>query len=170
MRVENHEFCVGFLKDEFKEFDAVACKAVLVGNTHLFDIAVVNVFQKGSKVGSVEFEARADVGEELVVWEAFAEVVALSLEVSALVLRGDARVADLFLLRFGDAEETIEVGDVVEVLATWGLKVTKFAVIGPMSDRVWVDAILLLDFASGKEGAIHALNDVSRCFVLVCRK
>ena len=56
----NHEFCSGFVKDEFDKLDAVATEAIFVGNAHFADISTVDAVQKGFKLGPVIVEAAAD--------------------------------------------------------------------------------------------------------------
>lgn len=56
----NHEFCSGFVKDEFDKLDAVATEAIFVGNAHFADISAVDAVQKGFKLGSVVVKTAAD--------------------------------------------------------------------------------------------------------------
>lgn len=81
----NHEAAVGALEEPLDEFEREAAEAVAVGNHNLLDHACADSFQKGRKTGPAEVEARADVGDEVVVWVGGAEVGDLAIEVGLLV-------------------------------------------------------------------------------------
>lgn len=60
-RIENHEFCASFFKDELQQLDGKATQSVTVGNHNLLDASSENAFQKGIKRGALPVDARPNV-------------------------------------------------------------------------------------------------------------
>jgi hypothetical protein len=158
----NHEFCVSLVQEPLHEVGAEATEPVLVGNNNLCDSACVDGVQKGDKVGPLKIEPAPNIAVELVFGIGLFEEGTLPFEVSALVLRTDAGVADALSLRFRflaasvDAKDVFDVSALVEPLASAaGAERFDFATLRPLAQGGTRNSIELMDFGGRQVGRCH---------------
>lgn len=98
--VEDEQADAALLEDVFQQLEGKAAQAVPGGHHDFSESSLVCGVQKGEQPLALPVDARADVGDELVVWVLGQQEVGLALQVVLLLGRGDAGVDDLcFLLR-----------------------------------------------------------------------
>ena len=79
-------------KKPLDELECEAAQSVTVGNHHFCDSSLHDSVQKGEKSPALEVEPRTDIADDLVLGESAGHVSDLSLEVVALLGRGDPTI------------------------------------------------------------------------------
>jgi hypothetical protein len=121
---ENHERDAMLGEDPLHELDPEPSESVTVGNHNLLDLSCVRALQNGAEAPPVPVESRSNVLDELVSWSGGEQVRFLPFEVPPLVLRTvDPGVDDPDSLpasvRLVNTKDALDVGDAVQVLASW---------------------------------------------------
>ena len=85
---------MAFFAQPFHKFQSKTAQSVVVGNHKFGDTTFENVVQKGFKVWAVPVETASDIADDGMVRVMMVEEIDLSLQIGALMFRGDACVTD----------------------------------------------------------------------------
>lgn len=132
----NHDGAAKLFADGIDKLKCESTQSVSMGDHDLRDTSIADPFQKGDKPGALPVESASNVADKFVVRIGSSQLIALSSEISSLLVATNSGVADLCLLNGGgllsESEESCDIRIHVETFAeAWGSYELDVSELGP---------------------------------------